>query len=247
MLKTVYESLLTLVYPRECRICGNSVENSADGVACAECWDKVRIFDGTEVLCEKCGAYLGKAGEKTGVLCRECDHHYYDQAFAGGIYEQALAATILQLKTDPHLCRRTKEILRAAYDRASDRRPTFIIPVPISRKRFHERGFNQAELLAECLSKQFRIRMANKILIRKSHTPMHRAAMDRKAREVTVKNAFDVVDGSELNGSHVLLVDDVFTSGSTLSACAAILKKNGASRVDVLTLARAVEFRSAKI
>lgn len=247
MLKTIYESLLTLAYPQECRICGNSVENSADGVACSSCWDKVRVFNGTEVLCEKCGAYLGKSGERAGVLCRECDDHDYDRAFAAGVYEHALAAAILQLKADPHLCRRTKRLLSAAYQRTSGNRPDLIIPVPLSRKRFHERGFNQAEILAAFLSNQFSILMANKILIRKSHTPMHRAAMDRKARELTVRNAFDVVDGSKLKSSHILLVDDVFTSGSTLSACAAILKKNGGVRVDVLTLARAVEFRSAQI
>jgi predicted amidophosphoribosyltransferase len=69
---------------------------------------------------------------------------------------------------------------------------------------------------------------------------MHRVAMDRKAREVTVKNAFAVTRPKLIEGKNVLLIDDVLTSGSTVSSCALVLKKSGAARVDVLTLARAV-------
>jgi predicted amidophosphoribosyltransferase len=64
--------------------------------------------------------------------------------------------------------------------------------------------------------------------------------MDKKARAITVRNAFDVQNAESIKGSHILLVDDVLTSGATASSCAGMLKKNGAGRVDVLTLARAV-------
>ena len=68
---------------------------------------------------------------------------------------------------------------------------------------------------------------------------MHRAGMDRKARGMTVKNAFDVSRPKLIGGKNILLVDDVLTSGETVSSCAKILKKKGAARVDVITLARA--------
>jgi predicted amidophosphoribosyltransferase len=64
--------------------------------------------------------------------------------------------------------------------------------------------------------------------------------MDKKARELTVRNAFEVVRPKLINGKNIVLVDDVFTSGATASYCAKVLKKNGASRVNVFTLARAV-------
>lgn len=240
MLKIVYESILTLVYPQECRNCSNSVEHSADGVACRECWDKVRVFSGSEVLCEKCGAYLGKTGDSRGVSCRQCDDHSYDRAFAAGIYEHALAATVLHLKSKPHLCHRTQEMLSAAYSAASLDKVALIVPVPLSRKRSHARGYNQAEILGSFLAKRFGVPLKNDILIRKTHTPIHRAGMDKKARELTVRNAFEITEASRLNGANILLVDDVFTSGATVSNCARILKKSGAGRVDVMTLARAV-------
>ncbi len=69
---------------------------------------------------------------------------------------------------------------------------------------------------------------------------MHRIGMDKKARELTVKNAFEITRPKLIEGKNVLLVDDVFTSGATASSCAKVLKKNGAVGVQVFTLARAV-------
>ena len=115
-----------------------------------------------------------------------------------------------------------------------------VIPVPQSRKRNMERGFNQAEILADLVAKTLDVKMVTDAVIRTSHTPIHRAAMDRKARAVTVERSFEVRIPRLLAGRNILLVDDVLTSGSTASACASVLKKNGASRVDVVTLARAV-------
>jgi len=240
MFKTVCESVLTLVYPQECHGCGNSVESSSDGVACSDCWNKVRIFTGNESLCEKCGAYLGGTSSSRSISCRQCQDHVYDRAFAIGIYEHALAATVLQLKSNPHLCRRIRDLIISFHAANTLRDATLIVPVPLSRKRLHERGFNQAEVLARSFARPFRTFVRNDVLIRRSHTPMHRAAMDKKARAITVRNAFDVQNAESIKGSHILLVDDVLTSGATASSCAGMLKKNGAGRVDVLTLARAV-------
>lgn len=240
MLKATYDSILTLIYPQQCRLCGNSVEQSSDGVACSECWVRSRIFDGSEVLCEKCGAVQGTSGGSGTVSCRECFDHEYDRAFAGGVYEHGLAATVVALKSQPHMCRRGREILYSAFSGSRLDNVSCVVPIPLSRKRFHERGFNQAEVLAAQIAKQFRIPLRKNILHRKAHTPMHRAAMDRKAREMTVKNAFEVDPATDIAGANILLVDDVLTSGSTASICAKVLKAEGADRVYVLTLARAV-------
>ena len=191
-------------------------------------------------LCSKCGAYLGPAGGDAAISCRQCIDHHYDRAFAAGIYEQGLAVTIVRLKTDPHLFKRSKDLICSAYERTSLQNFDLIIPVPLSRKRFHERGSNQAEILAAYLSKRSGIPLAKNALVRSTHTAIHRAAMDKKAREMTVKNSFEIARVEGLVGAHLLLVDDVFTSGATVSACSKLLKDNGASRIDVLTLARAV-------
>ncbi len=239
MLESIYESLLTLFYPQNCHICYNSVERSADGVACCECWDKVRLFSGSEVLCKKCGAFLRESGVPGEAACGKCDDHHYDSALAIGIYEHALAASVLHLKKNPFICSSlSHRFLTALAGRGSDDF-SMIIPVPLSKKRRLERGFNQAEVLAAILAKKTGKRHVINNLVRTIHTPMHRAAMDRKAREMSVRNAFEVKHPKLVRNEKILLVDDIFTSGATASNCAKVLKKNGAAEVRVITLARA--------
>ena len=115
-----------------------------------------------------------------------------------------------------------------------------IIPIPLSKRRKLERGFNQAEIIAAEIARTTGIPVDALSLARKLHTRIHRVGMDQKARELTVKNAFEVLRPKLIQGRNILLVDDVFTSGATSSYCAKVLKKNGAGKVNVFTLARAV-------
>ncbi len=238
MLRSIYDSLLTLLYPQPCHICANGVERSSAGIACDECWSKVRLFSGKEILCRKCGAFLREADVPVEASCGKCDEHHYDSARAVGIYEHALAASVLHLKRTPFVCKKLSQLFLTVPDRAADF--SLIVPVPLSKKRQMERGFNQAEILASMLAKKTGKKFAADNLVRTVHTPMHRAAMDRKAREMSVRNAFEARHPKVLRDEKVLLVDDVFTSGATASNCAKALKKNGASEVNVITLARAV-------
>ena len=240
MLSELSSSLLTVFYPRECSVCNNSVEDHAAGIACGECWANTRIFSGKETLCGKCGAYLSESDSPVEARCRQCDEHQYDSASAIGIYEKALAASVINLKTIPFVSRDLQKRFVSAFKASSFHDSTLIVPVPLSKRRRLERGFNQAEVLGAIIAKESGIRMDKLSLTRKLHTPMHRAAMDKRARELTVRNAFEVKRPKLIDGANVLLVDDVFTSGSTASQCAKILKKNGVGKVNVLTLARAV-------
>lgn len=238
MLKALRDSLLSLIYPQECTICSRQVKSLDDGIACAHCWANTRFLTGDEMLCGKCGALLGEIAPTRPVYCRRCDDHHYDGAIAAGVYEGALAASILNLKKVPHMPRR----LAAAIDERIGRKidADLIVPVPLSRQRRHERGFNQADIIAKHIGKRTGIIVDGSSLIRKLNTPAHRIGMDQRARELTVVGAFDVVRPRLIQGKRVLLVDDIFTSGSTAAACALVLKKNGADKVNVFTLARAV-------
>jgi ComF family protein len=240
ILTSLFDPLLSVVYPQPCHVCGDSVEASADGVACVACWEKTRIFTGEETLCGKCGAFLGTVGNAHGAMCGKCVDHHYDKAFAAGIYEHALAAAIVNLKKDPATSRRVRETLVSAFHANEFDEISTIIPVPLSKKRQIERGFNQAEILSRAVAIKTGVKMLTDALARTVHTPMHRAAMDRKARAATVKNAFSVTQPEIVKDAHVLLVDDVLTTGATASSCARVLKKAGAERVSVMTLARAV-------
>jgi ComF family protein len=240
MLRVALDPLLSLVFPRECQICHGLVESFDLGVACRQCWSETRIFDGTEALCLKCGAFRGDIEPFPTAACHNCTDHQYDSAKAAGIYEKALAATVLRLKEDPVITNAGKHAYLAGFDRTCIDPATIPMPVPLSRQRRIERGFNQAEVLCRLLKRFRDIRIDTHSLIRRRHTPMHRAAMDRKARADSVRNAFEVTRPNFVKDREILLVDDVFTSGATASSCAEALKKAGASKVSVLTLARAV-------
>lgn len=239
MFHQITDTLLSVIYPQACQICERSVENSSDGVVCRDCWEKTRIFSGAETLCNKCSTFLHGNPTDFETFCRKCDEDFYDSARAVGLYENALSASILHLKEEPFVSKNLQKLFISAFEKSPFQDANLIVPVPLSKRRFIERGFNQAAVLAQILAKNTNINLDEQSLVRTIHTPIHRAAMDRKAREMTVENAFEVMRPKLIEGKIVLLVDDIFTSGATVSHCAKILKNNGAAKVYVLTIARA--------
>ncbi len=236
-----YDSLLALVYPQSCAVCSRSVESRSLGVACSKCWRETKIFNGRESLCWKCG--LESRGsvpdeKREEVRCRRCDELYFTAARACGAYEGALRASILALKREPYISGKLIDVLVAAQAREPLNQATLIIPVPLHEEREQARGFNQARLIAEKLSIGRPIPLETVSLVRTFHTERHRAGMDATDRRKTVDKAFRVVHPGLVMGEKVLLVDDVFTTGATVSSCARVLMEAGAAEVFVLTLAR---------
>lgn len=233
------DPLFSLAFPEFCHVCGGLVESLSDGVACRKCWEHVRFIKGDSPLCGKCGRFLmdGRPGGEA--RCGQCKDHFYDQARSAGLYEFALSATILNLKKVPAVPATAANALTDAVSLLSLEPGCVVVPVPLSKKRLAERGFDQAALLARLVTRKARFQLDEFSLIRIRDTPMHRSAMDRKARDLSVKGAFSVARPALIKDRHILLVDDVMTSGSTVSYCALALKRSGAASVNVLTLARA--------
>lgn len=240
MIGNLRDSLLSVVFPVECSICGCEAETTANGPACSDCWSKTRLFSGNEMLCSKCGAFFRSEAAPKPVSCHQCDDHHYEKAVALGVYEKGLAAAIIRLKTTPILPNRVTEMIGTALGRMHPKTFDVIIPVPLSKQRHLERGFNQAEFIAREVSRKARVGVDAVTLARTVYTQMHRMGMDKRGRELAVQKAFVVERPNLVAGKNVLLVDDVFTSGATSSACARALKKAGAGEVYVFTLARAV-------
>ncbi|HEX8247621.1 MAG TPA: ComF family protein [Pyrinomonadaceae bacterium] len=238
-LSAIYDACLTLIYPQICRLCEKSVESRADGVVCRACWRKTRIFTGKEILCEKCSAFLQSNGEKFKTFCRQCEDEDFDSARAAGLYEHALLASVLNLKNTPFVPINLQNLFFEAFLKSPFQDAARIIPVPLSKRRLNERGFNQASLLAKILARRAGLPLDEQSLIRKIHTPQRRAGMDRKGRAESVRNAFEVTRPKLVENENILLIDDVFTSGATVSNCAKALKNKGARAVYVLTVARA--------
>jgi ComF family protein len=243
-LDRLFDAALALVYPRACAACGvRGVERRADWPACAACWGATRLFKGDETLCWKCGAPAG--GEvpsevRPTVRCRRCESEEFTAARACGLYECALRAAVLGLKRDPFVPPRLALMLREAAGRAPLDASTLVVPVPLDPARERERGFNQATLLASSVAKAVGLRLDLSSLARVAHSERHRAGLDARARRESVEGAFVVTRPRLVRGESVLLVDDVFTTGATASACARALLDAGARAVFVLTAARAV-------
>lgn len=238
----LFAPFVSLLFPQKCGLCEGPVSTPGSGTVCEECWSKTNFFDRSSPLCEKCGAFNSHRGSTTAMRCARCDEHSFDLAFALGPYENALRATILALKSNPHLPHIAVKLMTARFESIAKIDFNTIMPVPLSKQRRFERGFNQAEIIADVVSRLTGLPVDRKSLQRKTHTQMHRAGMDKKAREKTVENAFAVARPKMIDGSNILLTDDVFTSGATASACAKILKSQGARSIIVFTLAHA-EFR----
>lgn len=175
----------------------------------------------------------------TEARCSRCVGDYYDRVASAADYGLAAKAVVLSLKDDPHICARAAKLITDRFDCSGFQGSTLIVPVPLSQKRLARRGFNQAEMIAACLEKHTGIKCLRSLLTRTADFQMHRAGMDKKAREKSVSGAFAVTDPEAVREARVLLVDDVFTTGSTASACAKAMKGAGAAEVNVLTLARA--------
>lgn len=240
MFDLVRDRLYSVLMPLHCHSCGDRLAPVRNGNACDSCWSNTTIFSGNETICLRCGVPLPTVSKKGAGSCWQCDGHQYDKARAVGVYESALAAAVVGLKTTPKLSSRATTLLISAFERNEFDRSSLIVPIPLSKQRRLERGFNQAEVIAAALSRASGIQTDFGSLTRVRHSPIHRVGMDQKARDLSVKNAFDVVRPRLIEGKNVLLVDDVLTTGATASYCAKALKKSGATAVNVLTLARAV-------
>jgi ComF family protein len=241
--EVVRDAALALLYPQACAVCGESVESHRDGAACARCWREARIFSSADVLCWKCGALstgIVSEEQRGDVRCRRCDKEAFTAARAVGAYKGALRASVLALKRAPFVPKRLARLLYQAQAVPPVCHATRIVPVPLHPARLRERGFNQAAELGRALAGLTRLPLDELSLTRTLHTERHRALMDERARRESVRDAFQVARPRLIEEEHILLVDDVFTTGATASAAASALLSAGAQSVYVLTVARLI-------
>ncbi|MEW6729741.1 MAG: ComF family protein [Acidobacteriota bacterium] len=242
LLKQVGEALLATLFPIPCRICNQLVETYAYGIVCQTCWHKVVPLSPQEG-CQRCGYPYRYISAQTRPLdCGRCRPLTFTRARACGRYQGALRAIILQLKYRPYICAQLIELLKITFQQ-DDELPTseLILPVPLHSQRLRERGFNQAETIAAALAQEVKLPLDRDSLVRIKPTAKHRAGMDRIDRSASVVDAFQVLRPRLIAGTRILLIDDLFTTGCTLSACAKTLLNAGAASVSVLTLARVID------
>ena len=232
------QAAVSLLYPPSCTICGKTVR--AGEYLCDDCEAKVvRIVP---PFCQKCSEPF-EGSINTALSCANCAHRtiYFAAAVAAYRGRGIVRDIIHEFKYNRqiHLRHLIARGLRAALDdeRLRERRFDVLMPVPLHPARQRERGFNQADMLAELLSAQTSIPC--KALLQRIRYTTTQTSLDRAERMENLRNAFRLRKNADVRGLRVLLVDDVLTTGSTLSECSRVLKRAGAASIYAATAARA--------
>ena len=238
-LKKWVNAALALCYPEVCQLCGNARATPAEGFVCARCRAQVRFID--PPFCERCGTPY--QGQITNVFeCAKCRDSALDFSFARSsvIAREGVLDIIHRYKYNRALCFEpflADLLLSRAVPVLATAKWDLIVPVPLHHTRLREREFNQAERLARHLGAATGIPVETRLLRRLLPTQTQ-TVLGRPERIANVRRAFAIRRGKTLDGQRIILLDDVFTTGATTSACAKVLKSAGSGEVCVWTVAR---------
>ena len=236
--------------PAFCALCGSPLPQLSSVPICDVCWTEFPVQSGPQ--CLRCGDSLdAPEGSLSPALCRACRlaPPPFERAVAFGIYQGRMKAAIHALKYDRlhPAAHGLGRMLAEAIAQLAAEAPAemLLVPVPLHRSKYAQRGFNQARSLAEhalgFLRKshpEWRLTLASSTLMRLRATGSQ-AGLSPHQRRINVRGAFTVSDPSEVTARHILLIDDIFTTGATARAAAQALVQAGAATVWVATLARA--------
>jgi ComF family protein len=236
MLQALKATLLDTIYPPRCLACSEATDQPRG--LCPACWRDTHFIEGTS--CRRCGVPLiGEIGPED--ACEGCTRHppAWDRGAAAIVYAGAGRRIVLALKHGDRL-----DMVRplagwmAAAGRELLAEADLIAPVPLHWSRLVRRRYNQSAELARRLARLSGRRAVPDLLVRRRATAPQQGS--REARAANQAGAFGLNPrrAAAVSGRTVLMVDDVLTSGATLSACAECLRAAGAARVNVLALAR---------
>ena len=232
-----FRGLVSLFYPPHCAACSNAVDPGES--LCARCSETARRV--LPPFCAKCSQPFAGAITES-FTCANCEDRvlHFDTAVSAYRSRGVVRKVVHNFKygRQIHLRHLLGRWLAETMDdpRLAGRRFDFIVPVPLHPARKRERGFNQAELLSLALHRHTGLPVQN-VLQRTRYTTTQ-TQFDRSERMENLKGAFRLRRGSNVRDLRMLLVDDVLTTGSTLSECALVLKKAGAISVHAATAVR---------
>lgn len=237
------EAMIDSILPPRCIVTGEIIERH--GMISAEAWGSLHFI--SDPQCNRCGFPFefddGQAHEAN--ICLGClkSPPVFDKARSALVYDDASRDLVLSYKHGDQTDYIATFIpwLEMAAGRLIDQ-ADYIIPVPLHRWRLIKRRFNQSALIAKYLADETKTCALLDGLIRNRHT-VTQGKLQAKQRLKNVKNAFEVNPKylDKVQGKSIILIDDVYTTGATVNECTKVLKKTGASSVNILTLARVVK------
>ena len=208
--------LTNLIFPPKCVFCSNVLVNSSDINICRKCFDEIPFINMNDE--EYFSIFSTSFCDEVVCPCR------YE-----GIIKKAL--TDFKFRDRPSLYRALASIvLTKITEFIGEGDINIVSAVPLSRKRFRIRGYNQPELLASYISRELNVVNASNV-VRRTKDTKKQASLDKEGRKSNVYNAFTVIDSKYVVNKNILIVDDIFTTGSTISECAKAFKNAGAAKV----------------
>ncbi|MFA5974870.1 MAG: ComF family protein [Elusimicrobiota bacterium] len=238
-LSRLWQYILRFFMPWACAGCRTALAELEDVGFCGRCWLSIPRLE--TLVCRLCGVPLKDGGR----ICFSCRNDPSSILIRAAVtYTGIIPDAIYRFK---YAGRRSMAdslslLMASAFERYPELQPVdLLLPVPLHPKNEHVRGYNQAALLAQCLSRRIRIPSNGKTLIRLRRTrPQFK--LGRPSRRSNLKEAFglhpNAQAASTLRKRTVLLIDDICTTGTTLTECARLLRGTGAAEVKALVLAR---------
>lgn len=233
-----WRSFIRVLYPANCILCKTSLLLDELHL-CLLCRQKIQPLP--KPLCIKCARPIPLYEPFTSCSSCRSERPHYDRGFALVEYDESTKSIFHQIKFEkkPWLFEIYQELLKNSLPSLGFGDYEMIVPVPLDGGRERKRGFNQALIVAKMIKQtQPADDLPIRKLIKKTKKTVPQSQLRRNQRLNNLNGAFRL-DGSEsISGSNILLIDDIFTTGSTVNECARILKEHGAQRVDFFTIAR---------
>ncbi len=227
-----------LVWPDVCLACSRA--DAADGGLCEAC-GRAMLSHVSLPYCPRCGSTLGPNIPPRADGCNSCPTTLprFDCVVRLGPYAPPLRTIVRELKYHRRveLCGRMGGLLaQAVRVECGDNPPDLVLPVPMHWRRRFSRGHDHSRVLARAIARALGLPIGDE-LVRVRHTPAQ-VGLTRAQRQENIRGAFAVAHTETLGGAHVLLVDDVTTTGATADEAAAVLAKGGARRVSLAVIAK---------
>lgn len=232
-MRRIAEKILDLLYPRRCVMCDMVLDGKENGI-CQACKPKVSIAP--YPYCMKCGKKLEREEEE---YCKDCLLHphsfkegrslfVYDGPVKRSLYRFKYAGRKEYAKTYARLA----EVYLGGY--IKEIQPDALLPVPLHRKRYRMRGYNQSEVFAKELGHRMGIPVASKIVSRVKNT-LPQKELDLSERQNNLKKAFKINE-NDVKLDTIIIIDDIYTTGSTIDALSTVLKEAGVRNIFFVTI-----------
>ncbi len=233
MVLQFFEKTVRLLFPQRCPVCDDLVKGK-DGLICYGC--RRRLTRVKEPSCFTCGKPIYAEEQE---YCRDCKGHKHLYIRGKALYEyESIAGTLYRFKyggrqeyaafLGGEMADKMEHFIRLAA-------PDGLIPVPISRKRLNRRGYNQAGLLAKVIGKKLEIPVYDRLVVRIRDTAPQKE-LNAHERQNNLKKAF-IIAQNDVKLDTIIVIDDIYTTGSTIDALAEVLLQTGVKKVYFIALA----------